>query len=88
MHTTSVYEKKYYPVTMFGKTRMCLGYIIHNTDSSSPPQVDDEYDKMLWIERGEDWYALMSRSMRDKRVLIIQREDWLCTKELSSDGST
>jgi hypothetical protein len=34
-----------------------------------------EWDAELWVERGEDWYAL--ESMRGQRVRIIEREIWL-----------
>jgi hypothetical protein len=36
-----------------------------------------EWDETLWIERPEDWYALMSSGLRNKRVRIIEREIWL-----------
>jgi hypothetical protein len=66
--------------------RECKPYTIFNKTKNVPVRVwykgkiDDtllEWDTDLWIERGEDWYALMSSSLRDKRVRIIERDIWL-----------
>ena len=35
-----------------------------------------EWDEDLWVERPEDWYALMSESLKYKRVRVITEEDW------------
>jgi hypothetical protein len=41
--------------------------------------VDSEiYDKTLWIERPEDWYAFAS--MRGVKVRVIERDVWLKSK--------
>lgn len=41
-----------------------------------------EWDETLWVERGEDWYALSSPQLRDKRVRIVERELWLRSKQI------
>lgn len=68
------------PVTMFGKTRMVPVTIYFNER-----QVDDDsdqYDEVFWVERGEDWYGLHHR--RDKRILIVRREDWISAMDVGS----
>ena len=35
------------------------------------------WDTTLWLERPEDWYSLMSPDLKDKRVRVIERKDWL-----------
>lgn len=37
----------------------------------------DSWDETLWIERGEDWYALMSSGLKNKKVRVIQRDIWI-----------
>lgn len=41
--------------------------------------IDDtpKWDKDLWVERGEDWYAFMNTDFKGKRVRVIKREEWL-----------
>lgn len=34
------------------------------------------WDEELWIERPEDWYAMQSPQLRNKRVRIVTRDDW------------
>jgi len=58
---------------MFGKTKMCHGVIMQDNKEVG----GSEYDEMLWVERGEDWYALMSPGLRGKRILVVERQDWL-----------
>jgi hypothetical protein len=39
-----------------------------------------EWDEDLWVERPEDWYALMSESLKYKRVRVIDRTaNIICT---------
>jgi len=40
----------------------------------------DEWDEDLWIERGEDWYALSSSNLKNKKVRVIERSVWLRCK--------
>lgn len=54
---------KHLPVVVYG----FHGLLSHETT----------WDEELWIERGEDWYALQSPELRSKKVRIITREAWL-----------
>lgn len=54
----------------FGKTKL-VEVSSHNNATL------EDYDEVLWIERGEDYYALMSSQFKNKKVLIVKREDWL-----------
>lgn len=56
--------------TAFGKTRW-VEATFHNMEPGH------DYDKVLWVERAEDYYALMSPQLKDKRVAIVERNDWL-----------
>lgn len=66
------------PYTQFGKTKALPVKIYTNGN-----YVDDtpEWDLEMWIERGEDWYAFSSKSLKGKRVRVVTREDWLRCKE-------
>ena len=61
------------PFTMFGKTRLVPrriavdGYTVGG----------EEWEKELWVERGEDLYALQAPQFKGKRVLIVERSEWL-----------
>jgi hypothetical protein len=37
----------------------------------------DCWDETLWIERGEDWYALMSDKLKNIKVRVIERDIWI-----------
>lgn len=63
------------PFTMFGKTKLVPLKTWSNGKMDKPAK--DKWDADLWVERGEDWYALSSPQLRNKTVLIVQREDWL-----------
>ena len=65
------------PYTAFGKTKMVPVKIWHN-GKLDPYETD--WDATIWIERGEDWYALMSPQLKHKRVRIIERSAWLSAK--------
>ena len=62
------------PYTIFGETRNLPVKVWYK--GQYDPNLR-EWDDTLWIERGEDWYALMSSSLRDKRVRIVERNVWL-----------
>ena len=62
------------PYTIFGETRS-LPVKVWFCDKIQPELT--EWDTDLWIERGEDWYALASSTLRNKRVRIIERDIWL-----------
>lgn len=56
--------------TFFGQTTMVRA-TPHNMREDEVPE------HILWVERGEDLYALLSLKLRGKRVAAVQREDWL-----------
>ena len=63
------------PYTIFGKTKMVEVEVwLDNKIIQS-----EEWDDDLWVERGEDMYALMA--MKNKRVRVIRREVWLRSQE-------
>lgn len=64
----------YINYTMFGETRGVLAYKHNMKDDET------EYDEVLWVERHEDYYALSSSHLKDKRVLIVERDEWLRAK--------
>lgn len=64
----------YIPATFFSKTRLVKASF-HNME----PGLD--YDEVLWVERPEEMYALMSPELRDKKVAIVKRSDWLMAEE-------
>lgn len=67
------------PFTIFGQTLM----IPHRTWTNNKEDIPakDKWDATLWIERGEDWYALMSYAHQKKTVLICERQDWLKARD-------
>ncbi len=68
--------KKTYPYTAFGKTKLVpIKVYLQKKEIQS-----DEWDEDLWVERGEDWYALMSSDLVNKKVRIIERSIWLHCK--------
>jgi len=64
------------PYTIFGKTKMVEVVVYENDKKIDSDVWDEEY----WIERGEDWYGLMSPGLKNKKVRIITREEWLKSK--------
>lgn len=62
--------------TAFGKTKDVKVTEFHNMKEGDTP------DEMLWVERSEDYYALLSPRLRDKKVVIITRQAWLDAEEL------
>lgn len=62
------------PYTAFGKTKdIPIKIMLPNGKTTD----EGEWDDTLWIERYEDYYALMSPQYKGKRVRIIEREVWL-----------
>lgn len=61
---------KYIVDSRFGKTRRVLAHL-HNMTP------DEEHEEVLWVERGEDSYALLSPQLKDKKVAVVYRRDWL-----------
>jgi len=64
--------------TAFGETRE-LPLVVYRSGKLSD---DLEWQETLWIERNEDWYALLSSQLRDKTVRIIERGAWLRGKRV------
>lgn len=62
------------PYTIFGQTKNIPVVVWYKGKIDHSLM---EWDEELWIERGEDWYALSSWQLRDKRVRIIERLVWL-----------
>lgn len=61
--------------TFFGKTRLVVA-TPHNMVQ------DEEPDEVLWVERSEDWYALLSPQLKDKKVAVVERDNWLKGEEI------
>lgn len=62
------------PYTIFGKTADVKVEIYINAK-----YVDDipKWEKDLWVERGEDWYAFENADYKGRRVRVITRDEWL-----------
>ena len=60
--------------TFFNKTKVVRAEPYNMLETETP-------DKILWVEREEDMYALMSPQYKNKKVAIIHRSDWLRAKE-------
>lgn len=62
------------PCTRFGQTRVVDVNVYLN---SKQLKEVFEWDEELWVERPEDWYALMSEGLKYKRVRVIERNKWM-----------
>ena len=62
------------PYTAFGETRNVPLKVWYQ--GKIDPNLT-EWDEVIWVERGEDWYALSNSSLNDKRVRIVERDEWL-----------
>lgn len=40
------------------------------------------WDEELWVELPEDWYAMQSPQLRNKRVRVVTREAWSAESSL------
>lgn len=63
-------------LTKFGQTKWVKA-TPHNMREDEIPQ------KILWIEREEDYYALMNAAYASHRIAIVRREDWLRAEEIA-----
>lgn len=61
--------------TIFGKTRRVKAYPQNMKEDEVP-------EKVLWIERPEDCYAMMSKEYLGKKVALVYREDWLEAEDI------
>lgn len=64
---------------MFGKTKLVPVVTYTNGKADRTPKT--RWSKTLWVERGEDYYALMSKEYRGHTVLVVERRQWLKAKE-------
>ena len=62
------------PYTIFGITKM-VPVVVFNSKGQLSGETTWEDD--LWIEREEDWYALSSPQLVNKKVRVITRDAWL-----------
>ena len=59
--------------TKFGKTKLTEAKVFLNSKEIKSETWDVDY----WIEREEDWYGLMCQELYYKRVLVVERSNWL-----------
>ena len=64
---------------MFKKTRMVKLMTYTNGVKDEVPKT--EWEEELFIERGEDWYALGSPQLKAKVVRVITRDMWSMAEE-------
>lgn len=71
------------PFSMFGITKLVPLNVYRNG-----LKVDSEdYEKTLWVERGEDWYSFGSPEFHNKNVLVVERGDWLKSRVMSANDA-
>lgn len=56
--------------TLFGQTKTVRAEL-HNMN------VGDIPDEILYVERVEDYYSLQSPQLKNKKVAIVSRHDWV-----------
>lgn len=61
--------------TFFGETKIVRAEAYNMGEDETPEEI-------LWVERGEDLYALGSKYMQNKKVAIVRRDDWIKAREL------
>ncbi len=61
------------PCKRFNQTRLVTLRVYLNSKEFKEVH---EWDEELWVCRPEEWYALMSDSLKYKRVRVITDEDW------------
>lgn len=64
--------------TAFGQTRLVAPRSYHNMTPEESPE------EFLWVEIPEDYYALMSPQLKNKKVAVIDRRDWMKAEIVSS----
>jgi hypothetical protein len=69
------------PYTIFNQTRLCPIVVYHQNKIIDSKTWDEE----LWVERGEDYYGLMSSQLVNKKVRVINREEWLKSPVIVKD---
>lgn len=61
------------PYRMFGQTRMVKITVYVNGKLVK----DTDWDVELWVETRDDWKQLNTPELKDLRVRVIKREDWM-----------
>ena len=69
------------PFTMFGKTKNITVRTFTNQKEDIP--ACKIWDKELWVEREEDWYALSA--LRKYTTRVVTREEWIKCDEVFND---
>ena len=67
------------PYTAFGKTKN-VPVVVHRNGYEVPLE---SWHKTLWVERPEDYYALMSTDYKGLNVRIITKDSWLRSETIS-----
>lgn len=67
------------PFTKFGQTVMVPHVTYTNGVQDNPPK--EIWHHVLWVERGEDMYALECYKRNRDTVLVVTREDFLRARE-------
>ncbi len=63
------------PYTKFGMTLMIP--VVTFTDSKEDKPPKSEWFETLWVERGEDWYALMYSGWKGRTIRVVDRAAWI-----------
>ena len=66
------------PYSIFGKTKLLE--VETYTNGHKDEIASATWRETIWVERGEDWYALTSNS---GTVRVIEREKWLRAPEIA-----
>lgn len=61
------------PYTLFGQTRNVEVKVYVNAQLTG----FTTWEKTLWVERGEDWYSFESDELKNKKVRVVQRSEWI-----------
>lgn len=69
------------PHTEFGKTKLCPVVTYTDGQLDTPPK--ESWNKTLWVERGEDEYALLNPDFARGTVRVVDRSVWLRCKEIN-----
>jgi len=62
------------PYTAFNQVRN-VPIQVYVNGRAQPGRLD--WEREMWVERGEDWYGMMSPGYRDRPVRVVTRTEWL-----------
>lgn len=62
------------PYTAFGKTHVLPVNVYVN---AQPVDSAEGWERELWVEDGTDWYAFGSPQLKNKRVRVVTRDEWI-----------